>query len=73
VITGGLWSDRQVHDGGPRHPITDPRDTQVRVESSHTRLLSLGGERGNHTNYFCELLGVTVRVIPGAMQGYVMP
>jgi hypothetical protein len=44
-----------------------------RVESSHLRSLSLRGERGNHTIYFCGLLRVTVRVNLGAMRGYVRP
>jgi hypothetical protein len=43
------------------------------VESSHLRALSLRGERGNHTIYFCELLRVTVRVNLGALRGYVRP
>jgi hypothetical protein len=30
-------------------------------------------QQGNHTNYFRELLRVTVRVNPGAMQRYVRP
>jgi hypothetical protein len=37
------------------------------------RSLSLRGKRGNHTINFCELQRVTVRVNPGAMQGYVRP
>jgi DNA-binding transcriptional LysR family regulator len=40
-----------------------------RSESSHLRSLSLRGERGNHTIYFCELLRVTVRVNLGANAG----
>jgi hypothetical protein len=41
------------------------------VESSDLRSLAVRGERENHTIYSCELLRVTVRVILGAMPGYV--
>ena len=39
---------------------------QQRVESSRLRSLSLRRARGNHTDYFWELLRVTVRVNAGA-------
>jgi hypothetical protein len=54
-------------------PEAAVHDRQLGVESSHLRSLSLQGQRGNHTTYFCELLRVTVRVNLGAMRGYVRP
>jgi len=60
-------ANSKVSDAAKRTPPT----ASGRVQP--LRSLSLRGQRGNHTIYFCELLRATVRVNLGATRGYVRP